>query len=148
MYLLEIELQRQERLFSREKGVSREDCEGDYSLEKRHDMTLLQQLAKECLLYEGLPSCEISTRFPSVEAKNNERLFQQQIEDSAQQLVTTLALQPLTIQQILQQLEQELPHKVPLGKYSSETDILRIVDSPARFIAMRAKAEIACKEDR
>ncbi|WP_241608416.1 hypothetical protein [Rosenbergiella epipactidis] len=138
MYLLEIELLRQEYLFRQEKGYPPENREGDYYLEKRRDNTLLQQLAKECWLYQGLPSSEIeASSAPS--NTNNERLFQQEIHDSAQQLVTTLVQRPLSIKQILQQLEQELPDTVSLGKCSLETSILRIVDYPSAFVALKEK---------
>ena len=138
MYVLEIELLRQEYLFRQEKGYPPENREGDYYLEKRHDNTLLQQLAKECWLYQGSPSSEIEASFAPSNT-NNERLFQREIHDSAQQLVTTLVQRPLSIKQILQQLEQELPDTVPLGKCSLESSILRIVDYPSAFVALKEK---------
>ena len=145
MYLLEIELLRQDHRVRQQKGLSPERREGDYYLEKRYDTQPLQQLAKECWQYKESACSHMSVR-PSSLDTHNERLFQQQIQDSAQQLVTTLAQQPFSITQILRQLEQEQPEVVYLGKLLSGKDILRIVDSPSVFTEIKGKVEIPFKE--
>jgi len=127
MYLLETELLRQENLFKQKRGGEQDGREGDYYLDESSENTLLQDLAKECWQYEE--SASPDTRASKATADvDNEKIFQQKIQSSAQQLVSNLVQKPLSMTQVLQQLERELPESIPLGKSSVETDILRIVD--------------------
>jgi len=140
MYLLEIELLRQENLSRQQQGLQGERREGDYYLEKYRDKNPLQQLATEYWVYQEQPSYESLFTRSTLES-DNERYFQQQIVESAHQLVTTLAQTPETIEQILQHLEQEFPEALPLGLFTTGNNILSIIESQSAFADLRFKMD-------
>lgn len=132
MYLLEIELLRQENLFRQHQGRRSFCGEGDYYLESSGAKYPLQQLAREYWIYQEQPSYQSRTSSSTLEA-DSESCFQQQIKASAGQLVTTLAQAPETIAQILKSLEQELPETLPLGLVTTGNDILNIIECQGAF---------------
>ncbi|SEQ76505.1 hypothetical protein SAMN05216522_106136 [Rosenbergiella nectarea] len=148
MYLLEIELLKQEDFSTQHQLLLKNSRQGDYYFEKNSKNNRLQELAKEFWLYREAPCSAVHAKAPVADC-HHEKLFRQQIQESAQQLVTTLAQKPLTIAQILQQLEREQPDFIPLGKTSLGSDILRSVDNQHSLLeAWRIKEDATLKDCR
>ncbi|MBT0728021.1 hypothetical protein HGT73_11660 [Rosenbergiella australiborealis] len=130
MYLLEIELMRQRRLAEHKKASARAVHQGAYFLERGDEQNLLKRLAKESWHYQDDPQtlCMPEVQLSSPIEDAIEQVFIQDIEHSAQRLVTDILQPSLTIAEIIAQLEQETLGAFPLDQRGIGGDILTLLD--------------------